>query len=62
MGKETQKMNCRDCEAYREDLQTEDDYCKEMAALIMPGAVKCPRQQAQNSFREHIIGRFNRAE
>ena len=45
-------MNCRDCEAYREDLQTGDDYCKEMDALIMPGAVKCHRQQAENRFDE----------
>ena len=31
-------MNCKKCSAYMEDPQTGDDYCKEMDALISPGA------------------------
>lgn len=53
-------MNCRDCDAYLEDLQTGDEYCKELGALITSGTVKCPRQQAEKSFREHIMDRFSR--
>ncbi len=49
-------MNCETCEARKTDLQTGDEYCKELGALISPGAVRCPRQQTENSFREHIIG------
>lgn len=55
-------MNCETCEARKTDLQTGDEYCKELGALITPGAVRCPRQQTENSFREYIIGRFNRVE
>lgn len=55
-------MNCINCDAYREDLQTGDHYCKELGALIAPGSVRCPRQQAESSFREHIIDRFNQVE
>ena len=55
-------MNCETCEARKTDLQTGDEYCKELGTLISPGAVKCPRQQVENSFKEHIIGRFNRVE
>ena len=55
-------MNCINCNAHREDLQTGDHYCRELGALVSPGDVKCPRQQAENSFREHIMGRFNRVE
>lgn len=40
-------MNCETCEARKTDLQTGDEYCKELGALISPGAVKCPRQQAK---------------
>ena len=36
-------MNCETCEARKTDLQTGDEYCKELGALISPGAVKCPR-------------------
>lgn len=60
MEGKAQEMNCETCEARKTDLQTEDEYCKELGALISPGAVRCPRQQAKNGFREHIIGRFTR--
>lgn len=53
-------MNCIDCDAHREDLQTREHYCRELKALASPGAVKCPRQQAEKSFREHIMDRFRR--
>ena len=62
MEGETQEMSCETCEARKTDLQTGDEYCKELGALISPEAVKCPRQQVKNSFKEHIIGRFNRVE
>ena len=62
MEGKTQEMNCETCEARKTDLQTGDEYCKELGALISPGDVKCPRQQVENSFKEHIIGRFNRVE
>lgn len=55
-------MNCKKCDAYREDPQTGDVYCKELGSLIAPGAVKCPRQQEKKSFREHIMERFSRTE
>lgn len=55
-------MNCLNCDSRREDLQTGDYYCQELKALISPGAVKCPRQQAKKNFREHILDRFNRVE
>ena len=55
-------MNCETCEARKADLQTGDEYCKELGALISPGAVKCPRQQEKKSFREHIMDRFRRTE
>ena len=55
-------MNCETCETRKTDLQTGDEYCKELGALIAPGALHSPRQQAENSFREHIMGRFNRVE
>lgn len=55
-------MNCINCDAHREDPQTGDHYCRELKALVSPGDAKCPRQQAENSFREHIIDRFNRVE
>lgn len=55
-------MNCINCDTYREDLQTGDHYCREMDALISLESVKCPRQQAEKSFREHITDRFNRVE
>ena len=55
-------MNCINCDAYREDLQTGDHYCRELDALISLGRVKCPRKQTENSFREHIMDRFNRTE
>ena len=32
-------MNCETCEARKIDLQTGDEYCKELGALISPGAV-----------------------
>ena len=62
MEGKTQEMNCETCEARKTDLQTGDEYCKELGALISPGAVKCPRQQAENGFREHIMNRFRRTE
>lgn len=62
MEGETQEMNCETCEARKTDLQTGDEYCKELGALIAPGAVKCPRQQEKKSFREYITDRFNRVE
>ncbi len=55
-------MNCIDCDAHKEDLQTGDHYCRELGAMVSPGAVKCPRQQAESSFREHIIDRFSKVE
>lgn len=55
-------MNCETCEARKTDMQTGDEYCKELGALISPGDVKCPKKQVENSFKEHIIGRFNRVE
>lgn len=55
-------MNCINCDAHREDLQTGDHYCRELDALITPGTVKCPRQQEEKSFREHILERFNKVE
>lgn len=55
-------MNCINCDAHREDLQTGDVYCKELGSLISPGAMKCPRQQVEKRFREHIMDRFNRTE
>lgn len=55
-------MNCINCDAHREDLQTGDNYCKELGTLIAPEAVRCPRQQAGERFREHIIDRFTRVE
>ena len=55
-------MNCEIYEARKTDLQTGDEYCKELGALISPEAVKCPRQQEEKSFREHILERFNRVE
>ena len=36
-------MNCETCESRKTDLQTGDEYCKELGALISPGAVKCPQ-------------------
>ena len=62
MEGETQEMNCETCEARKTDLQTGDEYCKEMGALISPVGVKCPRQQVEKRFREHIMDRFNRTE
>lgn len=55
-------MNCETCESRKTDLQTGDEYCKELGALMSLEAVKCPRQQEEKSFREYIIGRFNRVE
>lgn len=55
-------MNCIDCDAHKEDLQTGDHYCMELDALISLESVKCPRQQAESSFREHILERFNKVE
>ena len=55
-------MNCIKCDAHREDMQTGDHYCRELDALITPGTVKCPRQQAGKSFREHILERFKKVE
>lgn len=55
-------MNCINCDAHKEDLQTGDHYCRELGALVSPGDVKCPRQQEENGFREHIINRFNQVE
>lgn len=55
-------MNCETCESRKTDLQTGDEYCKELGALISPGAVKCPRQQEKKSFREHILERFYKVE
>ena len=62
MEGETQEMNCETCEARKTDLQTGDEYCKELGALIAPGDVKCPRQQEEKSFREYILERFNKVE
>ena len=62
MEGKTQEMNCETCEARKTDLQTGDEYCKELGALISPEAVKCPRQQEKKSFREHILERFNKVE
>lgn len=55
-------MNCETCEARKADLRTGDEYCKELGALIAPGAVKRPRQQEKKSFREYILERFNKVE
>ena len=55
-------MNCINCNAHREDLQTGDHYCRELGALVSPGDVKCPRQQVEKRFREHIMDRFSRKE
>lgn len=55
-------MRCVNCDAYREDLQTGAEYCKEVGALVSSDAVICPRQQAGDSFREHILERFNKVE
>lgn len=55
-------MNCVNCDAYREDLQTGAEYCKELGALVSSDVVICPRQQAGESFREHIIDRFTKVE
>ena len=55
-------MNCETCEARKTDLRTGDEYCKELGALIAPGAVKRPRQQEKKSFREYILERFNKVE
>lgn len=43
-------MNCETCESRKTDLQTGDEYCKELGALIAPGAVKCSRQQAEKKW------------
>ena len=61
MEGETQ-MNCETKKKKKTDLQTGDEYCKELGALISPEAVKCPRQQVKKSFREHIMNRFRRTE
>lgn len=53
-------MNCIDCDAHREDLQTGDHYCKDSGAIVSPGSVKCPRQKEENGFRDHIMNRFSR--
>lgn len=55
-------MNCVNCDAYREDLQTGAEYCKELGALVSSDVVICPRQQDGESFREHIIDRFTKVE
>lgn len=55
-------MNCIDCDAHREDLQTGDHYCMELDALISLESVKCPRQQAESGFAKYIMSRFNRVE
>ena len=62
MEGKTQEMNCETCEARKTDLQTGDEYCKELGAFIATGAVHGPRQQAKKSFREHILERFNKVE
>lgn len=62
MEGKTQEMSCETCEARKTDLQTGDEYCKELGALIATGAVKCPRQQEKKSFREYILERFNKVE
>ena len=62
MEGKTQEMSCETCESRKTDLQTGDEYCKELGALISPEIVRCPRQQAVKSFREHITDRFNRVE
>lgn len=43
-------MSCETCEARKTDLQTGDEYCKELGALIAPGAVKCSRQQEEKKW------------
>lgn len=53
-------MNCIDCDAHMEDLQAGEHYCRELKVLISPGDAKCPRQQAESSFTEHIINRFSK--
>ena len=55
-------MNCIDCDAHREDLQTADHYCMELDALISLESVKCPRRQAESGFAKYIMSRFNRVE
>ena len=40
-------MNCIDCDAHREDLQTGDHYCRDLGVMLSPGAVECPRQQVR---------------
>lgn len=55
-------MNCIDCDAHREDLQTGDHYCRDLGVMLSPGAVECPRRQAEKRFREHIMDRFSRTE
>ena len=62
MEGETQEMNCETCEARKTDLQTGDEYCKELGTLISPGAVECTRRQVGKNFREHIMDRFSRKE
>ena len=57
MEGETQEMNCETCEARKTDLQTGDEYCKELGALIAPGAVKCPKQQ-EKKINYNINSRF----
>ena len=55
-------MNCIDSDAHKEDLQTGDHYCRDLGVMVSPGAVECLRQQAESSFREHILERFNKVE
>lgn len=43
-------MNCIDCDAHREDLQTGDHYCRDLGVMVSPGAVECLRQQAESSY------------
>lgn len=54
-------MNCETCEARKTDLQTGDEYCKELGALISPGAVKCPgSRRRRNGQLEELIGQEKR--
>lgn len=55
-------MNCKECDANKEDPQTGDNYCRMLGALIFPGKSECPRESAKARFRGHIIERFGRVE
>lgn len=47
-------MNCINCDAHKEDLQTGDHYCRELKALVSPGDVKCLRQQVKTCLKANV--------